>query len=70
MSSIDWAALLRDDQIKKQTVPVLKAFCDSKGMFWPLVSFRVSAYRAATGLEKSGKKADLVDRVAEFLALQ
>lgn len=49
-SNLDWPALLKDDQIKKQTVPTLKAFCSGKGM------------------STSGKKADLVERITDFLS--
>jgi ATP-dependent DNA helicase 2 subunit 1 len=48
-SSLDWPALFKADQIKKQTVPTLKSFCKE------------------TGLSCAGKKADLVERVEEFL---
>jgi hypothetical protein len=32
VDTMDWPALLQNGQIEKQTVPVLKAFCRSKGL--------------------------------------
>jgi hypothetical protein len=33
VEDLDWMDLLRGNRIKKQTVPVLKGFCGSHGMF-------------------------------------